>query len=291
MNSYTTDAARKATEKLGGRWYGSYGMAKCPAHNDSKPSLSIQPGHTAVLYKCHAGCSQTDIINALAREGVRRENYSRASQPPAHHKAPSNRLRLALSIWDESRSVKGTPAGAYLDRRGIFGNGNVRFHPNSKTKEEMDGELKMLTFPALVIPLHSDKGFVGIQRVFLTPDGEKADLPNPKKGLGDLGGGATRLGLKPKDRLNLAEGFEDAQSVIQKFGLPHCWSVAGKERYGKVDIPASVEHITIYSQHGEDARDAIERAHPHLTEGGRTLDIELPPPGGDWNDALMAELA
>ncbi len=291
MNGSTTDAARQATEKLGGRWYGSYGMAKCPAHDDSKPSLSIQPGEKVVLYKCHGGCSKEAVLRALGGHGVNRERYDRSGTPPSHYKAPSNRLRLALDIWDKSRSVKGTPAGAYLDRRGIFGNGNVRFHANSKTKEEIDGELKMLTFPALVIPLHSDKGFVGIQRVFLTKDGEKADLPNAKKGLGDLGGGATRLGLKPTDTLNLAEGFEDAQSVIQMKGLKHCWSVAGKERYGRVDIPASCKRVVIYSQHGDDARDAIERATEHLTQDGRKLDIELPPPGGDWNDALMAEIA
>ena len=49
--------AREVTEALGGRWHGSYGTARCPAHEDDRrPSLSVTDGGGGGrLVKCHAG--------------------------------------------------------------------------------------------------------------------------------------------------------------------------------------------------------------------------------------------
>lgn len=41
-------------------------IAKCPAHNDREPSLSINKGADGrALIKCHAGCSTDDVLAAL----------------------------------------------------------------------------------------------------------------------------------------------------------------------------------------------------------------------------------
>ena len=41
-------------------------MARCPAHNDSNPSLHVSPGDSVpVIAKCFAGCQFKDIIAAL----------------------------------------------------------------------------------------------------------------------------------------------------------------------------------------------------------------------------------
>ena len=41
-------------------------MARCPAHNDRLPSLSIQAGHGGrILIKCFAGCSTPDVMAAM----------------------------------------------------------------------------------------------------------------------------------------------------------------------------------------------------------------------------------
>jgi hypothetical protein len=96
------------------------------------------------------------------------------------------------------------------------------------------------------------------------------------------------IGQIEGDHLNLAEGFEDAESVVAKFGLPGCWSVSGSELYARVHIPDNIRSITIYSQHGKAARAGIEKAEGHLATNGRTIEILLPPLGGDWNDAWRA---
>lgn len=40
--------------------------ARCPAHDDNSPSLSVKAGHThPVVFTCHAGCSPDDILASL----------------------------------------------------------------------------------------------------------------------------------------------------------------------------------------------------------------------------------
>jgi len=55
---------------LSARRSGSCWMAKCPAHDDSNPSLSIREADGKVLLHCHAGCRQRDVIDALKAKGL-----------------------------------------------------------------------------------------------------------------------------------------------------------------------------------------------------------------------------
>jgi hypothetical protein len=52
------------------RQHGNQYQARCPAHNDNNPSLSIAPGTEPdqVLLHCHAGCSIEDITAAIGLE-------------------------------------------------------------------------------------------------------------------------------------------------------------------------------------------------------------------------------
>lgn len=55
---------------LRGRRSGSGWMARCPAHDDRSPSLSLREAEGKVLVHCHAGCSQADVIEALRSRGL-----------------------------------------------------------------------------------------------------------------------------------------------------------------------------------------------------------------------------
>jgi DNA primase len=44
---------------------GSRYMARCPAHADKSPSLSVSEGDKGLLVRCFAGCSLTDITGKL----------------------------------------------------------------------------------------------------------------------------------------------------------------------------------------------------------------------------------
>jgi putative DNA primase/helicase len=68
----TADGIARA---LGGRRSGGGWQARCPVHeNDGErhnPSLSIGVGRNGgAIIKCHAGCSQTEVIEALKARGL-----------------------------------------------------------------------------------------------------------------------------------------------------------------------------------------------------------------------------
>lgn len=63
-------------------------MARCPAHDDRNPSLSIARGDDGrVLLKCWAGCSAFDVVQALGL------SLSDLFVKPAH-RLPPGRKRL-----------------------------------------------------------------------------------------------------------------------------------------------------------------------------------------------------
>jgi putative DNA primase/helicase len=56
---------------LRGRYTPATGQwsACCPAHDDATPSLTVKDGDGKVLIRCHAGCSQREVISALEPRG------------------------------------------------------------------------------------------------------------------------------------------------------------------------------------------------------------------------------
>ena len=63
----TADSIARA---LKARRSGAGWMAKCPAHDDHNPSLSIREVDGKVLLHCHAGCGQREVIDALKAKGL-----------------------------------------------------------------------------------------------------------------------------------------------------------------------------------------------------------------------------
>jgi len=62
-------AAQIATE-LRGRRSGAGWVARCPAHDDGNPSLSIGERDGKILVHCFSGCLQADVIAALKARGL-----------------------------------------------------------------------------------------------------------------------------------------------------------------------------------------------------------------------------
>ncbi len=92
--------AAEITKALGGRWHGSFGTARCPAHDDARPSLQLSDGDGgAVIVHCHAGCDWRDIKAELRRRGllddVRNEVFTRKPSPEARHKDDNAKIGRA----------------------------------------------------------------------------------------------------------------------------------------------------------------------------------------------------
>jgi len=70
--------AEQIAEALGGKRYGTGFMCSCPAHNDKTPSFSVKDVDEKTLFHCFAGCSQSEVIEALRNLGLWRtsKNYT-----------------------------------------------------------------------------------------------------------------------------------------------------------------------------------------------------------------------
>jgi putative DNA primase/helicase len=282
------ESARELTTRLAGKWHGRYGMACCPAHDDRNPSLQITPGKTALLVRCYAGCDVADIFRALRAMNLD-TNPTQCATSPAVDLAIRNECETARRRWHSGQKVGATVAQKYLEYRGIEDYSSfARFLPSAIT---FDNE-KKISLPALILPITNGATIVAIQRIFLNSEtGLKADIGSPKKILGKAGSGSIRLGSVESGHLYLAEGFEEAASVIKMFNVPNCWAVCGIERYHLISIPDCIRSVTVYSQHGIEAARALEKAMPHFSANNRTVEIIMPPPGKDWNDCVMASKA
>ena len=62
--------SRHIARALDGRKSGNGYIARCPAHADRSPSLSIRDADGRVLVHCFGGCTQDDVIEALRQRGV-----------------------------------------------------------------------------------------------------------------------------------------------------------------------------------------------------------------------------
>ena len=103
-------------------------MARCPAHDDRTPSLSIRDADDGkVLVRCHAGCDQERVIAALRGLGLWADGGPRllsrkVRRAPAEHKPDQDdakRSEAALAIWESAKRAEGTLVEVYLASRGI----------------------------------------------------------------------------------------------------------------------------------------------------------------------------
>jgi hypothetical protein len=83
--------AEGIAKALGGRRAGAGWMARCPAHDDREPSLSIRQGEDGkVLVRCHAGCEQATVIAVLRSRGLWQGGHARRSDLRVTSRASTN---------------------------------------------------------------------------------------------------------------------------------------------------------------------------------------------------------
>jgi hypothetical protein len=281
--------AHSITKSLHGRWHGSYGMCRCPVHDDRSASMTIKDGDDTVLVKCFAGCDNGDIINALRSLGMVGALEPRDAYRPRYETKPieidPRKAEAVLRLWKECEPIQGTVAETYLRNRGI---GleipvSLRFHP--ELKHGPSGQY----FPALVAGFQgADRGMNAVHRTFLRPDGSgKADVSKDqqKLALGCMRGGAVRLG-RAVETMGIAEGVETALSAMELFRVP-VWAACGS-RLSDIQFPAEVKRVVIFADAGAPGIEAAEKAQAALLEQKRRVAIRYPTIGKDWNDTITA---
>jgi hypothetical protein len=147
MHHNEPDALRRVLERLDGVKRAGRGyIARCPAHDDRNPSLSVRLGdHGRVLLKCHAGCEYAAIAAAL--------ELKRPSAPAAPRQSRGDGFDRAAGAIAVYRRKLGKEAARwhYLDALGEPIGVVLRWNPPGEDKTyrpvfRLDGRWQ-LTYP------------------------------------------------------------------------------------------------------------------------------------------------
>lgn len=286
--------ARAITLALGGKWYGRYGLCRCPAHGDRKPSLSLSEGQNGrLLAKCFVGCSFPDIAAALRDLGLVEGGGAYVAPDPlaiAQREAQgraeaAKRGAQAERLWQETQPLAGSPAEAYLRGRGIVGPlpPSLRFHPACWHQTAK-------RFPAMVARLEGADGFA-VHRTYLKADGSgKADIDPPKAMLGAVAGRAVRL-AEADGGLAVAEGIETALSLsCGLLSAPAAvWAALSASGMAALRLPPNPSRLTIAADGDKAGREAANALAARAAALGWAVSILPAPDGADWNDVLTGK--
>jgi phage/plasmid primase-like uncharacterized protein len=238
----------------------------CGAHQD---------GFSLLMWLCEWGFRET--LSRVAETLGLGEDGATAAPPVAAGSQPTQAvvsrsdpdgLRERLQkIWSESAPASGSDVVArYLQGRGLgirrLGElGTLRFHPELPYYED---QMVIGRYPALVAMVVDAAGNPAtLHRTYLTPEGHKAPLPNPKKLMphpNRLTGGAIPLG-EPGPVLGVAEGVETALAVMQATGMP-VWSCVSASLLARFEPPPVVETLVVWAD--KDRSEAGQRAGREL---------------------------
>lgn len=203
---------------------------------------------------------------------------AKAANPDADE---ARRIARARAIYMAAEPIGG-PAQAYLISRGL------RPVP-AWTRLGM----AVLRYPdagehtAIVAPVTAAGGALeGVQRTFLTADGGKLPVRDPKLSLGRVRGGAIRL-AEPAAELVLCEGLEDGLSLSQELPGACVWAAPGAGMLAAMCLPPVVSSVIIAADNDAAGEQAARRAAERFASEGRQVRIMRPDPAyKDWNDQL-----
>jgi len=195
-------------------------------------------------------------------------------------------------LWARAVPIRrGDPAWLYLASRGI---------------ELEDGEFAdslrycatteyvwLETLPAMLARVVSPDGkrAVNIQRLFLKPNGEKSDIPQPRRMMpGETPAGShVRLGKATK-HLAAGEGIESALSYRALHNVT-TWATLGTANMEAFTAPEGVEELTAAGDNDKNFSGqaaAYRLANRAMCQQHIKARVDIPPEVGDWNGVLMA---
>ncbi|NQY41633.1 MAG: toprim domain-containing protein [Henriciella sp.] len=283
--------ARRLTAVLGGTWRNGRGIAPCPVEGhgrgrgDKNPSLSVAPGHRRpVVFHCHAGCSQTEVLEALKRRGAwppGGETCVLTTLPARKRPRPVSNLADAEALWASALPLAGTSGFLYLEKRQIAGEW-ADLGYRGACKHPHAG----IYYPVMLAAVRRcDGSLCAVQRTFITEGGYKADVKPVRLNTGALTDGAVQL-VPPGKVLGLAEGVETAMSAMNLFNLP-VWAACGL-RFDRIRLPEIVQDVVLFADHDPPGLEHAQASKRYFEQLGYSVSLRFPEPSGaDWNDVLL----
>lgn len=285
-------SAEQITRGLRGKWYRRYGLARCPAHGDRNPSLTLADGTDGrLLPNCKAGCGFTDVLDALRGLGLveGRGSFTPPSPSEIARREAEDRAEAqkwanqARAIWKETPPIHGTVAETYLRSRGIACDlpKSLRFHPDCWHPTAK-------RFPAMVAAIQG-MDLPAIHRTYL--DGAaKARIEPNKMMLGAVLGGAVRI-TEADGPLIVSEGIETALSLAS--GLlsrpATVWACLSAAGMAGLRLPDRPHRLTIATDGDQPGKAAGYKLAERAAALGWTVSLLPAPDGQDWNDVVQAK--
>lgn len=282
--------AESIASALGGRKAGRGWSARCPAHDDRNPSLSLRDSaNGGVWVRCFSGCQRGEVIASLRAMGLWTQctpkKFSRTLVGKTINRSAiddQKRTNYALSVWDSSVTAQGTLVESYLASRGLgMPQTNVLRH--QRLNHPSGGTWSVMI---ALVTLGGDNTPIGIHRTYLSVDGSGKAPVNPQKMmLGRCSGGAVRL-AEPTDVLMIGEGIETCLAAMQVTGLP-AWAALSTSGLKSLELPDTVRDIIVLADGDNAGEAAAQTCAKRWIKQGRRVRIARPPDGLDFNDLLI----
>ena len=272
----------------------------CPICGQGKDRFRFDDKEGRGTWFC-SQCGAGDGITFVQRmRGVDFRGAAELIEPlidaaPARTAGPAisedDKRRWRNEAWAGARPVVGDdPVGRFLRARaGVLTYPAVlRCHPALDHRND-DG--RTTRHPAMLAIVTAPDGKpANLHRTYLTADGSKADIGEPRRMMpGEIPPGAA-IRLSPvAEELGIAEGIETAFAAAALFGIP-TWAAVNAGMLAKWVPPAKVRRVVIFGDNdlgfaGQAAAYTLARS----ITGRRLAEVEVRIPeqvGDDWNDVL-----
>lgn len=269
-------------------WCGGKDRFRWTNHEDRGGFVCSQcgTGDGAEIVKRHFGIEYAEAARKI--EAVLGE----APAEPKPNVDEAALRKLMNNLWQRGEPVKHSdPVGRYLRSRGLdarVSSNVIRYVAEAHYRLED----RTYTFPAMIAKVFAPDGRpCQLHRTFLTPDGGKANVDDPRRLMkGPLSKGSSVRLMPPGEKLIVAEGIETALAASKLLLAPACAALnAGNLR--EFVPPEGVSHIAIAGDNdasftGQAAAYALAQ---RLRRDGFEVSVHVPPdPDTDWNDVLRS---
>lgn len=215
-----------------------------------------------------------------------------APTTPLYSYADTQRQAKLNQCWQAAKPIThpdAEPARRYFRQRGLnaalIAYASLRYHPKL-AYYDIDYCL-VDYYPALLAAVANADGIVTLLRTYLTKDGYKAPVPEPKKLMPatsdkNVAGCAIRLG-QPEQVLAVTEGLESALSVIEATGMV-TWSLISASLMPSFIWPSQVNKLVIWADLDRPAVktgcqagiQAAEKLAQRARAAGLSVEIHIP---------------